>query len=168
MRIVLAALALLTSCHSFPLYSPPEPASRTAIYFGAGMAGKNNPVDPSGDEDNLTIAVGVKMPWRGIAIRPEIHAGDHTWQATPSVTYEFPIAGKGPGSIDGHIGVGYSLNGNDRNSILGNSDAAFLAAGAEAYLVGDLIVGARLMVAPRGYNHEHTAVASVVYFGIRL
>lgn len=144
-----------------------RPDRQPAIYIGAGMAGKNNPDDPDDDEDNLTVAIGARIPIDTFSLRPEVHFGDNSTQFTPSITYDFAIAGSGEGAIDGNIGLGYSINSNDENNILGNESSAFLRLGAEGYLVSNLLVGAALMIAPWGYNRDDLALAGTVYFGVR-
>ncbi len=162
--VVMWGGCVLGSCAA-PVSTLPD--RRPAVYAAAGMAGLNNPNNPGGDEDNLSLALGAKLPVRVVSIRPEVHVGDHSTQWTPSVTYDFAIAGEGPGAIDGNVGLGYSYNSERENNVLGNTDSLFLRVGGEGYLVGSVLVGAALMVAPWAYDHGDTAVAGTVYFGVR-
>ena len=136
------------------------------LYMGAGMAGLNNPKTPSGDVDNLAIAIGGKLATPHITFRPELQMGERSYSFTPSVTHDFQITGNGLGEIDGNFGIGYSLNNSENNNVLGNSDSAFIRIGAEGYLDGNIVSGIALMIAPWGYNSSDTAIAGVGYLGV--
>lgn len=144
-----------------------RPDRSTAVYVGAGMAGLNNPGNATGDDDNLTLAGGAKVPVGPVSLRPEAQYGDLSWLFTPSATWDFPVAGEGPGSIDGHLGLGYSWLSERENSVLGNTSSPFARGGFEGYLAGGMIVGASLLLAPFGYDHEDLAVGGVAYVGLR-
>jgi hypothetical protein len=165
MRPILRAClfaALLTACVSRSADLSP------AAYLGAGMAGLNNPNHSTGDSDNLAVTAGGKVPLGLVTLRPEAHVGDHSVQFTPAATWDFALAGEGPGSIDGSVGLGWSFVTRHENNILGDEDSPFLRVGAEGYLVHGIVVGAALMLAPWGYDHEDVALAGVVYAGLRL
>lgn len=134
--------------------------------MGAGVAALNNPENPSGDVDNISVAVGGKMAVMDLSFRPEAQLGERSKSFNTSVTHDFNIAGNGLGAIDGNVGLGYSMNTGNENNVLGNSDSAFLRIGAEGYLAGDIMTGIALMVAPWGYNGEETAIAGMGYFGV--
>ena len=136
------------------------------LYMGAGMAGLNNPQNPSGDVDNLAIAVGGKLATPYATFRPELQMGERSYSFNPSVTHDFQITGNGLGAIDGNFGIGYSLNKSENNNVLGNSDSAFIRIGAEGYLDGNIVSGIALMIAPWGYNSSDTAIAGVGYLGV--
>ena len=158
--LVLACGAVWTSCST--------PADRApALYLGAGLAGLNNPHQATGDADNTAVAGGARLPLGPLSLRPELHGGDHSVQATPSLTWDFGVAGTGAGAIDGHIGVGATWNSRRENNVLGNTSSAFVRLGFEGYLVGGVMVGAALMAAPWGYDHEDLALAGVAYAGLR-
>lgn len=157
----LVLLALASACVS----RPPVPGH--ALYLGASFAGLNNPNRPTADEDNIAVAGGARIRLGDFAVRPEAHAGDHAVQFTPSVTWDFAIAGDGEGAIDGNVGVGYSAITERENNVLGNHASPFARAGLEGYLAGGVLVGAALMVAPLGYDDEDVAIAGVGYAGFR-
>lgn len=136
-------------------------------YLGAGMAGTNNPNTATGDSDNLSLAVGARVAHREFSLRPEVHAGDHAVQFTPSLTWDFPVAGEGPGSIEGHVGLGYSWLTERENSILGNTKSPFARLGFEGSLELGLVAGAAIMVAPWGYDEDDVAVAGITYLAFR-
>ncbi len=140
---------------------------RPAVYLGAGMAGRNHPDQPRGDSDNLAVAAGARLPLGPVSLRPEAHAGDHSVLFAPSATFEFALAGAGPGSIDGHAGIGWTFLSERENNVLGDTSSPFVRAGAEGFLVHGLFAGAALMVAPWGYDHEEFSIAGVVYAGAR-
>lgn len=137
------------------------------LYMGAGLAALNNPESPAGDVDNISVAVGGKFSIKNLSFRPEIQMGERSNSFNNSVTRDFSILGSGLGSIEGNIGLGYSVNSGDENNVLGNADSAFLRIGAEGYLAGDIMTGVALMVAPSGYNGEDAAIAGMGYFGFR-
>ncbi len=135
------------------------------VYLGAGMAGRNNPNHPSGDSDNLAVALGARLPLGSVSLRPELHAGDHSVQFTPSLTWDFPVAGRGVGAIEGQVGLGFSWLTQRENNVLGNTSSPFVRLGFEGSLELGLVAGAALMVAPWGYDGEDVAVAGIAYFG---
>ncbi len=161
MMALAAALLVLPACVSRSADRSP------AVYVGAGMAGLNHPDRPTGDSDNLAVAAGARLPLGPLSLRPEAHAGDHSVMVTTSATWEFAVAGEGPGSIDGHAGIGWSLLSERENNVLGNTSSPFVRIGGEGFLVHGVFCGAALMVAPWGYDHEEVAVAGVVYAGVR-
>jgi hypothetical protein len=137
------------------------------LFMGAGLAALNNPKNPSGDVDNLSVTVGGKLSFKGVSFRPEIQMGERSNSFNNSVTRDFSLLGNGLGAIEGNIGLGYSVNTGDENNVLGNADSAFLRIGAEGYLAGDIMTGVAVMVAPWGYNGEDAAIAGVGYLGFR-
>ncbi len=136
-----------------------------SLYFGASMAGLNNPVNPSGDVDNVAVSVGGKLSLNHVSLRPEMQLAERSNAFNATVTRDFTIAGNGVGAIEGNLGVGYSAATGKENNVLGNSNTAFLRMGAEGYLVGNIVTGVALMIAPWGYNGDSTAIAGVGYFG---
>jgi hypothetical protein len=157
------ALLLLAACAA-PERSP-------ALLVVAGMAGTNNP-DASrvrGDDDNLAGGLGVRLPLGPrLSLRGEGLAGDQSVVGTPSLTWDFRLAGvDGPGAIDAHVGLGYALLSRERSNVLGNTDALLLRVGAEGYLVHGLLGGVSLLVAPLGYDESDAAVAGLFYVGLR-
>ncbi len=137
------------------------------LFMGAGLAALNNPKNPSGDVDNLSVTVGGKLSLKGISFRPEVQLGERSNSFNNSVTRDFSILGNGLGAIEGNIGLGYSVNTGNENNVLGNADSAFLRVGAEGYLAGDVMTGVAVMIAPWGYNGENAAIAGVGYLGFR-
>ncbi len=135
------------------------------LYLGAGMAGLNNPTNPSGDVDNVAVAVGGKLSLRHISLRPEMQLAERSNAFNATLSRDFAIAGNGLGAIEGNLGVGYSTTTGHENNVLGNSNTPYLRLGAEGYLAGNIVTGAALMIAPWGYNGDATAIAGVGYFG---
>lgn len=137
------------------------------LFMGAGLAALNNPQNPSGDVDNLSVTVGGKLSFKNVSFRPEVQMGERSNSFNNSVTRDFSILGNGIGAIEGNIGLGYSVNTGNENNVLGNADSAFLRIGAEGYLAGDIMTGVSVMVAPWGYNSEDVAIVGVGYLGFR-
>lgn len=146
------------------------PDRRPAAYVGAGMAGRNNPRNTTGDEDNLTAGGGVKLPLGGspLTVRADVQTGDLTTLLALGVSHDFRLAGDGqPGTIDAHVGAGVTALSERANTVLGNRSTWFLRTGVEGYLVHGVIGGACLLVAPWGYDHDDLALAGLVYAGVR-
>ena len=135
------------------------------LYLGAGLAALNNPQNPSGDVDNMSMTLGGKAPLGRLSLRPELQLGERSQSFNTTVSKDFLIAGNGLGSIDGNIGVGYTINTGKENNVLGNADSPFIRIGAEGHLAGNIVTGMALMVAPQGYNGDNTAIAGVGYMG---
>ncbi len=135
------------------------------LYMGAGLAALNNPRNPSGDVDNTTVTLGGKAPLGKLSLRPEVQLGERSKSINTAVSRDFLIAGNGLGSIEGNLGLGYTVNTGNENNVLGNTNSPFLRIGAEGHLAGNIVTGMALMVAPQGYNGEDTAVAGVGYMG---
>jgi hypothetical protein len=146
------------------------PDRSPAVYAAAGMAGRNDPDHPRGNSDNLAGGAGVAVPCSDhIAVRCEALVGDHSVVVTPAVTYDFRLAGPGgPGSIDAHVGVGWTWLSREQSNVLGDGDSPFLRLGAEGHLVGGLLGGVALLLAPLGYDHDDVAVAGLFYVGVEL
>ncbi|MEM7200914.1 MAG: hypothetical protein AAF628_11640 [Planctomycetota bacterium] len=164
-------LVLATSCALPRPATEAVPASgpdrRHAVYVAAGMAGLNHPDRPTGDDDNLAGGVGARLAIGPVSLRPEVLFGDRAAVFTPSVTYDFALLGRGPGSIDGNVGLGASFLTEERNQVLGNANSPFLRVGAEGNLAVGVLAGAALMLAPWGYEQTDPALAGVVYAGLR-
>jgi hypothetical protein len=147
------------------------PERSLALHLVAGMAGTNNPdaARGSGDGDNLAAGLGGRLPLGTHAtLRAEGLQGDFAFLATPSLTWDFRLAGPdGPGAIDAHVGIGYAWLSRDRDHVLGNSDGLLLRVGAEGYLVAGLMGGVALLVTPFGYDDDEPAVAGLFYVGLR-
>jgi hypothetical protein len=148
------------------------PDRRPAVYAAAGMAGRNNPTNGSGDEDNLSAGLGVKLPLglTPVTLRADAQTGDLTTLLALSLTHDCKLAGDGLGSIDAHFGVGVSVLTERHNSVLGDQSSLFARAGAEGYLVHGVIGGACLLVAPWGYagrGSDDLALAGLFYVGVR-
>ena len=135
------------------------------LYMGAGLAALNNPRYPSGDVDNTSVTFGGKAPLGKLSLRPEVQLGERSKSFNTTLSRDFNIAGNGLGSIEGNLGVGYTVNTGNENNVLGNANSAFLRVGAEGHLAGNIVTGMALMIAPQGYNGEDTAMAGVGYMG---
>lgn len=146
------------------------PDRSPSVHAVAGMAGRNDPDHPRGDSDNLAGGLGVRIPLGDhLTVRCEAQAGDHSVLVTPAVTHDFALAGPGgPGSIDAHVGVGWSWLSREESHVLGDRDSPFVRLGAEGHLVGGLLGGVALLLAPFGYDHDEWAAAGLFYVGIKL
>jgi hypothetical protein len=133
------------------------------------MAGRNDPDQPRGDGDNLAGGVGARVPFAThLGARCEVQAGDYSVLFTPALTHDFRLAGPGgPGSIDGHVGIGWTWLSRREHNILGDRESPLLRVGAEGHLVHGVLGGVALLVAPLGYDGE-AAVAGLFYVGVRL
>ena len=47
-----------------------------AVFAGASFAGRNNPEDSSGEEDNIAVVLGARLSYEWFSLRPEYHWGE--------------------------------------------------------------------------------------------
>lgn len=152
------------------------PMRGSTLHAVAGMAATNNPSQPQGDSDNLANGLGGRLRvLTQVTARVDAMVGDFTYLTVPSLTYDFRLAGPdGPGAIDAHVGIGGAflarrengITAPQSNNLLGNDNTLVLRLGAEGYLVGGLLGGVALLVAPVGYDGDDAAVAGLFTVGI--
>lgn len=191
-RLVAAAASMLGVALLPPACAVPDRAP--SVHAVAGMAGRNDRDEPHGDGDNLAGGLGLRLPiGEHLCLRCEGLVGDYSVLVAPTLTYDFRLAGpdasmlatglraradadprferqsplrSAPGSIDAHVGVGWTWLSRAEHNVLGDRDSPVLRVGAEGHLVHGLLGGAALLVAPLGYD-ENAAVAGLFYVGVR-
>ena len=140
------------------------PNRQPYIAIGHSSAFLNNPINSSGDSDNIAVVLRGKIPVGDtFSVRPIALIGEYSQMLLPTATYDFKVKS----NIDGYVGAGYSINTSSANNTIGNTSSPVIIAGAEGYVGDYSMFLVDLMWAPKGYEGEASAVSVQTAIGIR-
>ncbi len=140
------------------------PNRQPYIAIGHSSAFLNNPINSSGDSDNIAVVLRGKITvGNTFSVRPIALIGEYTQMLVPTATCDFKVKS----NIDGYVAAGYSINTSNANNTIGNTSSPIIIAGASGYVGDYSMFLVDFMWAPKGYESEAGAVSVQTAIGIR-